>query len=45
MVELLVSGLALIVLAAVLAQGAYRQTRLARQAAATPLTPIAELQA
>lgn len=45
MVELLVSGLALIVLAAVLAHGAYRQTRLARQAAATPLTPIAELQA
>lgn len=43
MVELLLTGLALVGLAALLAQSAYRHTRLARQAAATPLTPVAEV--
>jgi hypothetical protein len=45
MVELLVTGLVLLAIAVMLLHTAYQQTRLARQAAATPQTPIAELQA
>ncbi len=45
MVELLVTGVVLLAIAVMLLHTAYQQTRLARQAAATPQTPIAELQA
>jgi hypothetical protein len=43
--ELLVAGVVLMAVAVMLLHTAYRQTRLARQAAATPHTPISELQA
>ncbi|HVA93200.1 MAG TPA: GIDE domain-containing protein [Chloroflexota bacterium] len=45
MAELLLTGVALVALAVILARSAYQQTRLARQTAATPLTPVAELRA
>jgi len=45
MAELLLTGIALLALAVVLARSAYRQTRVARQTAATPLTPVAEVRA
>ncbi|HEY8283851.1 MAG TPA: GIDE domain-containing protein [Chloroflexota bacterium] len=45
MAELLLTGFALVALAIVLARSAYYQTRVARQTAATPLSPVAEVRA